>query len=105
LFLISADIKAADPKVKALKHLLKKVNERLPAAVYVPFTNSSLRLYNVLNIVSDESRVFSTKERAPFYICLEIFNPAESLDEEELKQLEGAIDKPATIRTSMQRFS
>ena len=31
----------------------------------------------MLNIVFNESRVFSTKQRAPFYICLEIFRPEE----------------------------
>lgn len=37
LFIMSSDIKNAEPKVKALKHLLKRMNERLPAQVYVPF--------------------------------------------------------------------
>lgn len=64
-----------------------------------------MRLYNVLNVVCEEAKVFSTKERAPFYICLEIFNPAEQLSEEELKKLEEAIDKPVTIRSSLQHFS
>lgn len=68
LFIIASDIKNADPRTKALKHLLKRMNERLPAQVYIPFYTStvfdnsdSLRLYNVLNIVVDEARVFSTK--------------------------------------------
>jgi hypothetical protein len=59
----------------------------------------------VLNVVVDEARVFSTKERAPFYICLEIFNPAEQLSEEEVKKLEELIDRPVTIKSSLQHFS
>jgi len=31
----------------------------------------------VLNINVDEAIVFSTKERAPYYICVEIFRPEE----------------------------
>lgn len=29
----------------------------------------------ILNIVIAETRIFSTKDRAPFYICLEVYNP------------------------------
>jgi len=29
----------------------------------------------VLNIIPSDCRVFSTKERSPFYICLELFSP------------------------------
>ena len=35
----------------------------------------SIRNNLVLNIVFEESRVFSTKTRSPFYICLEVFRP------------------------------
>jgi hypothetical protein len=65
----------------------------------------SLRLYNVLNIAAEESKVFSTKERAPFYICIEIFNPAEQLTEDEAKKLEEIIDQLVTMRSSSQHFS
>jgi hypothetical protein len=45
--------------------------------VYIPFVNGSLRNYAILNIVVEESRLFLTKERAPFMICLEVFRPDE----------------------------
>ncbi|KRX08529.1 Protein kinase-like domain [Pseudocohnilembus persalinus] len=61
------------------------MNQNLPAAVYVPFTSNSVRNYAVLNIVVRESKVFSTKERTPFYICLEIFRPEEENEYELLK--------------------
>lgn len=37
----------------------------------------NIRNYMVLNIVVDETLVFSTKKRAPYYLCLEIFRPEE----------------------------
>lgn len=36
-----------------------------------------MRHYSILNIVVEESKVFSTKERSPFAICIEIFRPEE----------------------------
>lgn len=60
------------------------MNLKLPACVYVPFTKSksmvysdSNQYYNVVNIVVEETKIFSTKMRAPFYICLEVYNPIE----------------------------
>jgi len=37
----------------------------------------SVRNYAVLNIVVDESKVYCTKERAPFALCFEIYRPEE----------------------------
>lgn len=51
------------------------MNANLPAAVYVPFVKNSIRSYAVLNIVSKESRVFSTKMRSPYSLTLEIYRP------------------------------
>jgi phosphatidylinositol 4-kinase len=58
---------------------LKKINKRLPAAVYIPFVNDSIRNYAILHIVADESRVFQTKERAPVLLHFEAFRPEELL--------------------------
>lgn len=51
------------------------MNENLPAAVYVPFVNGSIRNFAILKIVAKESRVFSTKMRSPFSLTLEIYRP------------------------------
>lgn len=52
------------------------MNTRLPAIVYVPFTKDKYQDLNIVNIVLSESRVFNTKERVPYYICMESFyNP------------------------------
>ena len=53
------------------------MNKFLPASVYIPFVSDSLRNYTVLNIVTSESRLFLTKERAPYMIVLELFRPDE----------------------------
>lgn len=49
----------------------------MPASVYLPFVNNSIRNYYVLNIPPDEVRVFQTKERAPILLCVEIARPEE----------------------------
>jgi len=36
----------------------------------------------VLNIVPTDCRVFSTKERSPFYVCMELFCPELEIEEE-----------------------
>lgn len=69
LFKIGDDIKRAEPKKTALKKLLRTVNTKLPATVYIPFTKSSslttnlsaVRFSNVLNIICEDCKVFSTK--------------------------------------------
>ena len=38
-----------------------------------------MRNYAVLSIAVDESRIFVTKERAPYRICLEVYRPAEEI--------------------------
>jgi hypothetical protein len=72
-----------NPKINGLKNCLRTVNQKLPAAVYIPFSRNSLRYYTILNIDVESARVFSTKERSPFSICLEVFRE----EEEFLKDL------------------
>lgn len=60
-----------------MKEGLAKLNDFLPATVYIPFVTESLRNYTVLRIVPEESRLFLTKERAPFLVCLEVYRPEE----------------------------
>jgi len=37
------------------------------------FLLEAIRHNVVLNIVIDECKIFSTKERSPFYLCIELF--------------------------------
>lgn len=60
-----------------LKEALTAINRKLPASVYIPFVNSSIRNYAILHIVIDEARVFQTKERAPLLLCIEAYRPEE----------------------------
>lgn len=55
---ISEGLKFADPKIISLRADLAKINEQLPAKVYVPFVRGNfswklenLRSYYILNIV------------------------------------------------------
>ena len=64
-------------KKDILKRELIKLNQQLPATVYVPFVGHSSRNQCVLHIPPEEAHVFQTKERAPILICLEVFRPEE----------------------------
>ncbi|CAD8067851.1 unnamed protein product [Paramecium sonneborni] len=75
---ISQNLHLANPKIISLKADIQKINRNLPAAVYIPF--QGVRNYVVLNIVVDECRVFPTKCRSPFYLCLEIYRPEEEAE-------------------------
>ena len=56
---------------------LRNLNKQLPAAVYLPFVNQSMRNYAVLHIVAEETRIFKTKERCPLLLCIEVYRPTE----------------------------
>jgi len=77
---ISLALIAQTNRQEYLKQELTKINQRLPAAVYIPFVNSTIRNYTVLHIVIDEAKVFQTKERAPLLLCIEAFRPEAELE-------------------------
>lgn len=59
-------------RIEALSNLLKEeINNHLPATVYIPFFTKMTRMYTILNVW--EGRVFSTKERAPFSLWIELY--------------------------------
>lgn len=66
-------------KVSILQQELMKLNQHLPASVYIPFVQNSTRNYCVLHIPPAEARVFQTKERAPIMLSIEVFRPDEML--------------------------
>lgn len=61
----------------ALKRELRKLNELLPAAVYIPFCQDSIRNFAVLHIPPEEVSVFQTKTRCPYMITIEVYRPDE----------------------------
>lgn len=68
----------AQNREEALFDGLQQINKHLPANVYIPFVNESMRNYVVLHIKAMESKIFVTKSRAPYLICVEVFRPEES---------------------------
>ena len=62
-------------KKGVLQEELKKVNSKLPSCVYIPFSNPKIRESFILHIPVQEAKVFTTKERAPYFICIEVFQP------------------------------
>lgn len=89
LIKIGNDLANCNPKIVGLKNAIRGINKKLPATVYIPFYRNSVRHYTILNIDADHARVFSTKERSPYSICIEIFR-----EEEEF-----LIDEDSKIKT------
>ena len=74
---ISVQILRSENKMTFLQKALIDINKNLPAATYLPILQKSLRNYSVLNILEKESRLFITAEKAPYLICIEVFQPLE----------------------------
>ena len=72
-----------DEKKTQLIKDLQKVNENLPASVYIPFVNNSARNFAVLHIAALESRIFQTKSRCPVLLCIEVYRPDELIHHRE----------------------
>lgn len=92
-------------KLRFLKQQLCEINKRLPAQVYIPFVNKSMRNYAILNIVAEEAIVFKTKERAPLLLALEVYRPTEiTIDENfELKSHQEQQQKMQNPKKSQAR--
>ena len=58
-----------------LQESLNQLNNLLPASVYLPLNVNNARNCSVLHIPISEATVFSTKERAPFKISVELWYP------------------------------
>lgn len=76
---IAVDLLPVPNKLETLRLRLGELNCSLPAGVYLPFSKKHLRESAVLWVRITESKVFATKERAPYLVCIEVFNPAEEL--------------------------
>lgn len=74
---LSSDLLMLDNKKEILCEELSKLNQKLPSNVYIPFVNSQIRSYVVLNIPPNESKIFVTKDKVPYLIAAEIFDPLE----------------------------
>lgn len=74
---ISEIISKEQDKTAALKRELRKLNQHLPASVYIPFCQESIRNYAVLHINPEEVHVFQTNSRCPYMITIEMYRPDE----------------------------
>jgi hypothetical protein len=85
-------------KLEVLKRELIKVNRKLPASVYIPFVKSQTRSCAILHIPVSEAKVFVTKERAPFLVCIEIYRPYDELKmlQNDLKATERIVSRSAS---------
>jgi len=59
-------------RLPILKSSLAKLNARFPATVYIPLCIATDEMCCLLRIATEESFVFSTRERAPFMMLLEV---------------------------------
>lgn len=75
---LSSIILNSPNKEESLFNGLQKINMHLPANVYIPFVSASMRNYAILHIKVIESKIFETKSRAPYLICVEVFRPEEA---------------------------
>lgn len=85
---ISEIISKEQDKKAALKRELRKLNQHLPASVYIPFCQESIRNYAVLHINPEEVHVFQTKSRCPYMITIEMYRP------DEMSMASGPLPKP-----------
>ena len=76
---VSLKVLESQDKAQSLMDGLAEINKNLPSSVYIPFVNKAWRNYCVLNIAETESRLFLTKTKAPFLVCIEVYRPEEIL--------------------------
>lgn len=101
LIKVGNDLASCNPKIVGLKNSIRDINRKLPSAVYIPFFRHSLRHYTILSIDVDHARVFSTKERSPYSIYIEIFREEEEFLKVEESKIQTTKDKRKAGRKAM----
>jgi len=74
---LSSELMAAEKKIIVLRKELRKLNKSLPSNVYIPFVNNQIRNSIILCIPPKEAKIFITKEKVPYLIAVEVFDPLE----------------------------
>ena len=90
---LSSKLIGIENKLEILKKQLSKLNASLPSNVYIPFVNEQIRSYIVLNIPVKETKVFVTKDKAPYLIAVELFDPLEIAYDPEMNKVSLHSDK------------
>lgn len=104
LTLISHELLKVQNKTEFLVSQLTLLNRLLPAGVYVPFNLFKARNCAVLHIPVSEARVFTTKERAPFKISIEVFRPYLEISKaSKIEKPERSRDRAVSFQTEARR--
>ena len=65
-------IAPAEKQLGILQNELSKINKLLPSNIYIPFLSESIRNYIIVHIPVTETRIFRTKNRAPYMLTVEV---------------------------------
>lgn len=101
---ISNELLKSSRKTEFLKEELTKLNTILPAGVYIPFNMFKARNCAVLHIPVSEARVFTTKERAPFKISIEIFRPYKEIKSSAAKKKVDIVKEKRSISVPVSTY-
>lgn len=55
-----------------LQEELTFINKLLPSNIYIPFLSENIRNYVIVHIPVSETRIFRTKNRAPYLLTVEV---------------------------------
>lgn len=61
-----------DKQLQILQKELFKINTMLPSNIYIPFLSDAIRNYVIVHIPVSETKIFRTKNRAPYMITVEM---------------------------------
>ena len=65
-------IAAPEKQLGILQNELNKINKLLPSNIYIPFLSETIRNYIIVHIPVTETRIFRTKNRAPYMLTVEV---------------------------------
>ena len=66
-------------KLKWIKERLEKISEGLPSFIFIPSQKIGYRNSSIMSIEINETRIFQTKTKTNFTLCLQIVKPEEFL--------------------------
>lgn len=59
-------------QLSILHQELNDINKLLPSNIYIPFLSETIRNYIIVHIPISETRIFRTKNRAPYMLTVEV---------------------------------
>lgn len=65
-------IAPADNQLIILQQELNIINKLLPSNIYIPFLSEKIRNYIIVHIPVSETKIFRTKNRAPYMLTIEV---------------------------------